>query len=94
MPFQHADAIRTLGVPLGVDVDTVGVEPHWSPEAGLHQPVAPGTYLQELRSAIRSMRALHDALSDGRARAAQPAPVSATAARNASERCSKLRNRP
>ncbi|MEO3777412.1 hypothetical protein ABGB16_11280 [Micromonospora sp. B11E3] len=94
VPFQHADAIRTLGVPLGVDVDTVGVEARWSPEAGLHQPVAPGTYLQELRSAIRSMRALHDALSGGRTRAGQRAAVSAMASRNASERCSKLRNRP
>ncbi|MCG5454497.1 hypothetical protein PSH03_003655 [Micromonospora sp. PSH03] len=58
VPFQHADALRTLGVPFGVEVDTVGVEAGWSHEPSLHQPVSPGKYLQEIRSAIRSMRAL------------------------------------
>ncbi|MBM0226910.1 hypothetical protein DKT69_26210 [Micromonospora sicca] len=58
VPFQHADALRTLGVPFDVDVDTVGVEADWSHEPSLHQPVTPGKYLQEIRSGIRSMRSL------------------------------------
>ncbi|MFF5173840.1 hypothetical protein ACFY3U_14510 [Micromonospora sp. NPDC000089] len=56
VPFQHADAVRTLGVPFALDVDTVGVEADWSHQPSLHQPVTPGRYIQEIRSAIRSMR--------------------------------------
>lgn len=73
VPFQHADAIRTLGVPFGVDVDTVGVEAGWSPDASLHQPVTPGRYLQEIRSGIRSMRWLLDAVQRATAPTTAPA---------------------
>ncbi|MFI7077514.1 hypothetical protein ACIBO1_09485 [Micromonospora sp. NPDC049903] len=73
VPFQHADAIRTLGVPFGVEVDTVGVEADWSHEPTLHQPVTPGKYLQEIRSGIRSMRWLVAAVQEAKAPTTAPA---------------------
>ncbi|MEH1101195.1 hypothetical protein [Micromonospora sp. CPCC 205561] len=63
VPFQHCDALRTLAVPYGCEVDTVGVDPALPELAGLPEPtLTPGRYLQEIRSAIRSVRALHAAL--------------------------------
>ncbi|MFU8875073.1 hypothetical protein [Micromonospora sp. SL4-19] len=64
VPFQHCDALRTLAVPYGCGIDTVGVDPALTALAGLPEPtLTPGRYLQEIRSAIRSMRALHAALA-------------------------------
>ncbi|WP_307871848.1 hypothetical protein [Micromonospora sp. U21] len=61
VPFQHCDALRTLAVPYGCGIDTVGVDPALADLAVLpEQTLTPGRYLQEIRSAIRSMRALHD----------------------------------
>ncbi|MEU6073549.1 hypothetical protein [Micromonospora sp. NPDC047074] len=63
VPFQHCDALRTLAVPYGCGVDTVGVDPALPDLAGLPEPtLTPGRYLQEIRSAIRSLRALHATL--------------------------------
>lgn len=63
VPFQHCDAIRTLGVPYGCAIDTVGVDPTLA-DAPLPEPtLTPGRYLQEVRSAIRSMRTLHASVS-------------------------------
>ncbi|MEU5565355.1 hypothetical protein [Micromonospora musae] len=63
VPFQHCDALRTLAVPYGAGIDTVGVDPALPDPARLPEPtLTPGRYLQEIRSAIRSMRALHAAL--------------------------------
>ncbi|MEH1169931.1 hypothetical protein V6V47_31580 [Micromonospora sp. CPCC 205539] len=63
VPFQHADALRTLALPFGCDIETVGVDPALVALAGAPEPtLTPGRYLQEIRSAIRSMRALHDQL--------------------------------
>ncbi|WP_428964705.1 hypothetical protein [Micromonospora fluostatini] len=63
VPFQHCDALRTLAVPYGCGIDTVGVDPAAAEVAGLPEPtLTPGRYLQEIRSAIRAMRALHAAL--------------------------------
>ena len=63
VPFQHCDALRTLAVPYGCGIDTVGVDPALAALAGVPEPtLTPGRYLQEIRSAIRSMRALHAAL--------------------------------
>ncbi|MER7891234.1 hypothetical protein ABTX15_15555 [Micromonospora sp. NPDC094482] len=63
VPFQHCDALRTLAVPYGCGIDTVGVDPALPDLARLpEQTLTPGRYLQEIRSAIRSMRALHTAL--------------------------------
>ncbi|MBM0234439.1 hypothetical protein JNW91_22930 [Micromonospora sp. STR1_7] len=61
VPFQHCDALRTLARPYGCGIDTVGVDPALTDPAVLpEQTLTPGRYLQEIRSAIRSMRALHD----------------------------------
>ncbi|MET8261717.1 hypothetical protein [Micromonospora sp. NPDC005205] len=66
MPFQHCDALRTLAVPYGCEIETVGVDPTLADLARLpEQTLSPGRYLQEIRSAIRSMRALHAALVAG-----------------------------
>ncbi|GAA4683375.1 hypothetical protein [Phytohabitans rumicis] len=63
VPFQHCDAVRTLGLPYGCAVDTVGVDPRLADDDALPEPVlTPGRYLQEIRSAIRSMRLLTAAL--------------------------------
>jgi hypothetical protein len=62
VPFQHCDAIRMLALPYGCAVDTVGFDPA---RATVRQPPgADGTdrYLQEIRSAVRSMRRLHEEL--------------------------------
>ncbi|TWJ20700.1 hypothetical protein JD76_00799 [Micromonospora endolithica] len=59
VPFQHCDALRTLALPYGCGVETVGVDPALPDVAVLPEPtLTPGRYLQEIRSAIRSMRAL------------------------------------
>ncbi|MEV4465874.1 hypothetical protein AB0J51_19890 [Micromonospora echinofusca] len=66
VPFQHCDALRTLAGPYGCAIETVGVDPALPDVAGLPEPaLTPGRYLQEIRSAIRSMRALHATLGDG-----------------------------
>ncbi|WCN79748.1 hypothetical protein [Micromonospora sp. LH3U1] len=66
VPFQHCDALRTLAVPYGCGIDTVGVDPTLADLARLpEQTLSPGRYLQEIRSAIRSMRALHTELAAG-----------------------------
>ncbi|TDC26311.1 hypothetical protein E1211_30240 [Micromonospora sp. 15K316] len=63
VPFQHCDALRTLAVPYGAGIDTVGVDPALPDPVRLPEPtLTPGRYLQEIRSAIRSMRSLHTAL--------------------------------
>ncbi|MGV9214542.1 hypothetical protein ACTFTM_22000 [Micromonospora sp. RB23] len=63
VPFQHCDALRTLALPYGCGIDTVGVDPAVADPAVLpEQTLTPGRYLQEVRSAIRSMRALHESL--------------------------------
>ena len=66
VPFQHCDALRTLAVPYGCAIETVGVDPGLADLARLPEPtLSPGRYLQEIRSAIRSMRALHTELTAG-----------------------------
>lgn len=62
VPFQHADAVRMLALPYGVDVETVGVRPG-AVDARLEQTFEPHQYLQEIRSTIRSLRFLHRELS-------------------------------
>jgi hypothetical protein len=64
VPFQHADAMRILALRNGCGIETVGFDP-----AGVALPPAPGAtnpdrYLQEIRSGIRSMRALHRAITE------------------------------
>jgi hypothetical protein len=57
VPFQHADAVRMLAAIYGCAVETVGVPEQWT--AGMpRQQFSASNYLQEFRSAIRSMRML------------------------------------
>lgn len=60
-PSQHAAALRTLALPYGVQVETVGHIPA-RVEAAVRQPFTPTKYLQEIRSAIRAYRNLALAL--------------------------------
>lgn len=54
VPFQHCDAVAAFTLPYGARVDTVGSAPRTPPD--------PDRLLQEIRSAIRSMRRLVSAL--------------------------------
>nr|WP_258544872.1 hypothetical protein [Micromonospora provocatoris] len=66
VPFQHCDALRTLAVPYGCGIETVGVDPAARAAVTVPEPtLTPGRYLQEIRSALRSMRALHVTLTAG-----------------------------
>ncbi|MFF4894228.1 hypothetical protein [Micromonospora chersina] len=66
VPFQHCDALRTLAVPFRCGIDTVGVDPALATSVRVPEPtLTAGRYLQEIRSAVRSMRALHGLLAAG-----------------------------
>jgi hypothetical protein len=58
VPFQHADAIRILGLPLGCRLDTIGFDPQRVDDRRVPQSFTAAHYLQEIRSAIRSLRLL------------------------------------
>jgi tetratricopeptide (TPR) repeat protein len=62
VPFQHADALRMLSLPYSVEIDMVGIRAG-DVDPSLTQSFETHNYLQEIRSAIRSFRLLHDALS-------------------------------
>lgn len=64
VPYQHVGAIGMLGLPYGVEVDTVGVDTNDEQHGVLRQAFSAEKYLQELRSTIRAMRALVDRLPD------------------------------
>jgi hypothetical protein len=57
LPFQHADALRLLALPYGVEVDTIGMVPG-KVDRRLAHNFEPHNYLQEVLSAIRSLRKL------------------------------------
>ena len=59
--FQHADAMRMLALPFDVEIHAVGIQPG-DVDPRLQQTFAPHNYLQEIRSTIRALRALHEAL--------------------------------
>ncbi|MEU5914594.1 hypothetical protein [Micromonospora sp. NPDC047527] len=59
VPFQHCDAVRLLGLRYGCDVETVGFDSGANPWV---PPAPTSAILQEVRSAIRSMQALYEAL--------------------------------
>jgi hypothetical protein len=61
VPFQHANALRMLALPYGVEVDAAGMQPGRL-DARLQQQFEPHNYLQELRSTIRALRDLFAAL--------------------------------
>lgn len=60
VPYQHVGAIGMLGLPYGVQVDTVGVDTDDERHGALRQAFTAQEYLQELRSAVRGMRTLVD----------------------------------
>jgi hypothetical protein len=60
VPFQHCDAVRLLGLPYGCTIDTIGHDTAANPWV---RPTRPFLVLQEIRSAIRSMVLLHEALN-------------------------------
>lgn len=60
VPYQHADALRMLALPYGVDVDAIGILPG-DLDPRLAQAFAPHSYLQEIRSTIRALHVLHEA---------------------------------
>jgi hypothetical protein len=61
VPYQHADAVRLLGLGYGCGVDTVGLALA-GPQPWVPRPTT-SAILQEVRSAIVSMRKLHLALA-------------------------------
>jgi len=53
VPYQQLEAIRTLALPYGVSVETIGFPSDWGGKLqGMHQP---SNYLQEIRSTIQAM---------------------------------------
>ena len=62
VPFQHTDAIRTLAIPYGCVVDTVGIDMDFVDDRGEPQVFRGVNYLQEINSMIRSLHALEEAL--------------------------------
>jgi hypothetical protein len=65
VPFQHADAVRMLALAHRCAVETVGVSfSDKQVEPPLRQPFTPANYLQEVRSTIRAVRALHATATD------------------------------
>lgn len=62
VPFQHADALRLLALPHGVEVEVAGVVPGLVDRRLAHE-FTPDKYLQEIRSTIRSLRQLERALA-------------------------------
>lgn len=63
VPYQHADALRVLGLPYGVLVETVGVQPG-DVDPDLNQVFSADAYLQEVRSTIMAFGRLLGAVSD------------------------------
>jgi hypothetical protein len=60
VPYQGAEALRMLGLPLGLEVEVVGV-PTGLVDQRLQQTFGARHYLQELRSSIRAFRRLLEA---------------------------------
>lgn len=61
LPYQHCDAVRMLALPHGCSVETVGIDFSDPGLGALRQSFTPANYLQEIRSAIRGVHALHTA---------------------------------
>jgi hypothetical protein len=61
VPFQHADAVRVLGLPYEVRVETMGIQPG-DLDPRLAQSFSADAYLQEVRSTIMAFGRLLAAL--------------------------------
>jgi hypothetical protein len=66
VPFQHFDAIRKLGLTAGCSVETIGVPAGFELPNGFRVQFTLSHYLQEVRSAIRSLRRLLAAVDGDR----------------------------
>jgi len=62
VPYQHADALRILGLPFGVEVETMGIQPG-DLDPRLEQSFSADAYLQEVRSTIMAFGRLLAAIS-------------------------------
>lgn len=62
VPFQHADALRVLGLPYEVEVETMGIQPG-DLDPRLKQSFSADAYLQEVRSTIMAFGRLLAALA-------------------------------
>ncbi|MFG1609556.1 hypothetical protein [Actinoplanes sp. NPDC049265] len=67
VPFQHFDAVRKLGLGSGCSVETIGVPAGFELSNGFQVRFTLAHCLQEVRSAIRSLRRLLAALDGDRA---------------------------
>jgi hypothetical protein len=63
VPFQHADALRVLGLPFQVAVETMGIQPG-DVDPRLSQVFSADAYLQEARSTIMAFGRLLAAIGD------------------------------
>jgi hypothetical protein len=61
-PYQHADALRTLALPYGVEVEVVGVVPGLVDRRLAHE-FTTDKYLGEIRSTIRALQRLEQELA-------------------------------
>lgn len=61
-PFQHAQALAELSVPTGAMITSVGAHIGTSREAAVRATWTTAEWLQEIRSAIWSMRVMYDKL--------------------------------
>jgi hypothetical protein len=64
-PFQHAQALAQLGLPTGARVTTVGARISSSRHQTVRTTWSTAEWLQEIRSAIWSMRLMYDVLTGG-----------------------------
>ena len=61
-PFQHAQALADLSVPTGATITSVGAHIGTSRQAAVRTEWTTAQWLQEIRSAIRSMSAMYGTL--------------------------------
>ncbi|MGH3787194.1 MAG: hypothetical protein ACRDRG_11720 [Pseudonocardiaceae bacterium] len=61
-PFQHAQALAELSVPTGATITSVGAHIATSREAAVRAEWTTAEWLQEIRSALWSMRVMYDKL--------------------------------
>jgi hypothetical protein len=63
-PFQHAQALAELSVPTGATITSVGAHISTSRQSAIRTEWTTAEWLQEIRSAIWSMRVMYDKLLD------------------------------
>jgi hypothetical protein len=61
-PFQHAQALAELSLPTGATITSVGARARTSRQAIVRGEWTTAEWLQEIRSAIWSMRVMYDKL--------------------------------